>query len=182
MMIELHLPPAPSSNRYWRHAAIGGQARVFVSADAKAYRREVAWIARAQGVNAVVAGRLSVVGYLFPSRPKDADRRIKRMGDAWDDSVRCIDTDNAIKVLLDALTGVVWADDSQVWSIAMHRMEPVGPAGLVLQITRHVRPQPVFRRAFGEQIPTTEAMFGRAAATTTDPAPAAPTSRSQDRT
>ena len=54
----------------------------------------------------------------------------------------------------------MWHDDAQVWSIAMHRMEPVGPAGLVLQITRHVRPQPVFRRAFGEQIPTTKAMFG----------------------
>ncbi|MFX7793104.1 RusA family crossover junction endodeoxyribonuclease, partial [Acinetobacter baumannii] len=55
---------------------------------------------------------------------------------AWDDTVRCIDLDNAKKVLLDALKGVAIEDDQWVRRIVAERMEPdADGARVVLTVT-----------------------------------------------
>ena len=47
----------------------------------------------------------------------------------WDDSVQCIDLDNAQKVMFDALKGVVFVDDDMIFRINGQRAEPdeMGP-------------------------------------------------------
>lgn len=122
-MIRLTLPIPPSANVYWRHAAIRGQARVFLSAAAKAYREDAAWRARLSGVQPI-EGRVALTVRLYPHRPKDWQKRQRKDPETWDDSVQCIDLGNCEKVLSDALNGVAWVDDKLHRRIVLERMEP----------------------------------------------------------
>lgn len=124
MTIRLRLPIPPSGNRYWRHAVVAGSARVYVSSEAEAYKQEIAWIARAAGVRQPIPGRVCVEIRLFPARPKDWARRARKNPDGWDDTVQCIDLDNARKVLYDALSGIAFDDDKWVRKDAGERCEP----------------------------------------------------------
>lgn len=122
-MIRLTLPYPPSANRYWRHSARGGFAKVHLSAEAKAYREDVAWRARLAGMQPI-AGRVALTVRLFPHLPKDWQRRQRKDPETWDDTVQCIDLGNCEKVLSDALNGVAWRDDSQHRRIVLERMPP----------------------------------------------------------
>jgi crossover junction endodeoxyribonuclease RusA len=97
----------------------------YVTQEAKLYKDEVARIARECGVTEPIPGRVQIDVRLYPHRPMDWQARQRKLGAAWDDSVRSIDLDNANKVLLDALKGVVIVDDN--WQVRRHvseRMEP----------------------------------------------------------
>ncbi|SDV49219.1 RusA family crossover junction endodeoxyribonuclease [Chitinasiproducens palmae] len=133
--IRLVLPYPPSVNAYWRHRSIrGGGVSVYVSAEGKAFKAQVAAIALAAGFRTPLAGRVAVAYTLYPRRPQDWQRRVRRLGDAWHDTVNCIDLDNAQKALLDALTGVAFVDDAWVRRIVAERAEPDGDARLVVTI------------------------------------------------
>lgn len=88
------LPYPPSANAYWRNV----HGRVVVSAEARAYKRKVALLARGKPLE----GPLSLVAHVY--RPRKAG-----------------DLDNSLKVLCDALNGVAWVDDSQVVEIHAFR-------------------------------------------------------------
>jgi crossover junction endodeoxyribonuclease RusA len=96
-------------------------------------------MAKAAGVLAPITGRVSIDVKLYPNRPQDFKKRQRDHGDAWDDTVMCIDLDNANKVLLDALKGVAIEDDKWVRSMTAERMEPDGEARVVVTIRRYVR-------------------------------------------
>lgn len=132
--ITLTLPYPPSCNRYWRSYARGGRSVVVVSEEAKAYRSAVLAAALVAGVRRPILGRVAVDVRLYPSRPADWAKRQRINPDAWDDSVRCIDLDNANKVLLDAIKGCLIDDDRWVRSITAERMEPDGEARVVLTV------------------------------------------------
>lgn len=138
-MIVLTLPYPVSANRYWKTAARGGRAMTYVSGEAKDYRAKVAAIARARGIFSPMYGRVEVAVQLYPHRPLDHKKRMRDHGAAWDDTVSCIDLDNANKVLLDSLKGVVIQDDKWVRRLTSERMEPDGEARVVL----YVRSMPV---------------------------------------
>lgn len=112
-----------------------GVAMTYVSAEAKSYKAQVGWIAKAAGVRAPLSGRVAVSIQLYPAMPKDAKARMRKLGDCWDDGVRALDIDNTIKVTVDSLNGVVFVDDRQVWRITAERMEPDGDARAVVTIT-----------------------------------------------
>jgi crossover junction endodeoxyribonuclease RusA len=122
-VIELALPYPISANRYWRPVNIGNHVTIVPTKEAKAYREAVSWQARAAGVKPIT-GRVSVEVELYPNRPQDWQKRQREHGDAWDDTVLCLDLDNANKVLLDALKGVAFEDDKWVRSLSSRRMEP----------------------------------------------------------
>jgi crossover junction endodeoxyribonuclease RusA len=61
---------------------------------------------------------------LYPNRPQDFKTRMRKHGATWDDTVQCLDIDNANKVLLDALKGVAIEDDKWVRRLSSERMEP----------------------------------------------------------
>lgn len=106
----------------------------YVSAEAKAYKQEVGWLAKAAGIRQPIAGRVAVSYTLYPKRPLDWAKRAAKDPAAWDDGVLCIDLDNAQKVLFDALKGVVIEDDKWVRRIEAERAEPDGEARLVVRI------------------------------------------------
>lgn len=133
-MIELTLPYPISANRYWRPVRIGARITIVPTSDAKAFKREVQLLAQAAGVRPFAAGRVSLDVTLYPARPQDAARRMRLDPLSWDDSVRSIDLDNALKVLIDAIKGPVIEDDRWVWEIRARRAEPDGEARTVLRI------------------------------------------------
>lgn len=137
--ILLTLPYPISANRYWASRVVrprGGKEFVstYVTPEAKAYKTEVGWLAKAAGVRGPIAGRVAIAYTLYPNLPQDWQRRMRKDGTAWDDSVMCIDLDNAQKVLLDALKGVVIEDDKWVRRITAERAEPDGDARIVVSI------------------------------------------------
>lgn len=120
-----------SANRYWQTRVMnaksaGGRAMAttFLSAEAKAYKKHVAAVALAAGVRAPIMGRVQIDIRLYPNRPQDWKTRQRKLGNAWDDTVLCLDLDNTSKVLLDALKGVAMDDDKWVRRIISERMEP----------------------------------------------------------
>ena len=137
-MITLTLPYPISANRYWatRVVKMAGKPRAmtYVTTEAKAFKDQVAWIAKAAGVRAPITGRVAISYTLHPHCPQDALRRMKRDPYGWDDTVQCIDLDNAQKVLLDALKGVCMEDDKWVRRITAERGMPVDGGKLVVTI------------------------------------------------
>ncbi|TAN09524.1 MAG: RusA family crossover junction endodeoxyribonuclease [Chitinophagaceae bacterium] len=146
-MIVVTLPYPISANRYWRTRVIKPKAgpaivSTYVSTEAKAYKQEVGWLLRAAGVREPLQGRVSIAYTLYPHRPQDWQTRQRKLGDAWQDTVQCIDLDNAQKVLLDALKGIAFEDDVWVRRITAERAEPDGEARIVVTIARLAVEQP----------------------------------------
>lgn len=131
---QMTLPYPVSSNRYWSHGIVKGHAVTFVTKEAKAYRAQVAWLAKQAGLRIPLDGRVSLHVKLFPQRPLDFAKRAQRQPDTWDDDVRCIDLGNCEKVLSDALNGVAWIDDKQLRRIVLDRCEPDGEARVEVTI------------------------------------------------
>ena len=135
--VTLTLPYPVSTNMYWRtYMPKGFKAPVTtLSKEAKEYKATVARIAREHGVVSPIKGRVAVSYTLFPKSPQDYARRMKADPLRWDDIVQCLDLDNALKVMLDSLKGVVFDDDKWVRRILAERAEPDGEARLVVTIT-----------------------------------------------
>lgn len=140
--ITLTLPYPLSANRYWRPVKLGAHISIVPTTEAKAFRKDIAARCRDQGVHAPLAGRVHIDVKLYPARPQDWQRRMRVDGAAWDDTVRCIDIDNANKVLLDALKDVAIEDDKWVRRLTSERMEPDGEARVVVTITAMPVAQP----------------------------------------
>lgn len=97
--MKITLPYPPTGNLYWRH----WRNRVVRSPEATKYRQGVRLRALSQGLRPTTEEVvLSVAMY-----------RPRRMGDL----------DNSLKVLIDALRGVAFEDDSQVVEIHAIRFE-----------------------------------------------------------
>lgn len=147
MTLTVTLPYPISANRYWRTRVVKpkcGPAIVstYVSAEAKAYKATVVRLLREAGVREPITGRVAIAYKLYPHRPQDYRARVRKFGDAWQDTVQCIDLDNAQKVLFDALKGIAFEDDAWVRRITAERPEPDGEARLVVTITPIATPQP----------------------------------------
>lgn len=134
-MIILTLPYPISANRYWRPVRIGAHITIVPTKEAKLYRARVESIAVAAGVRRPIFGRVQIDVRLYPNRPQDWQKRMRTNGATWDDTVQCIDLDNANKVLLDSLKGIAIEDDKWVRKIVAERMEPDGEARVVVTIT-----------------------------------------------
>jgi crossover junction endodeoxyribonuclease RusA len=137
--LRIVLPYPLSANRYWRPVPIGGHVTIVPTKEAKAYRKDVATLCAAAGIRKPLQGRIWVDVQLYPHRPQDWQARQRKLGEEWDDGVRCIDLDNANKVLLDSLTGVAIEDDGWVWRLSGQRMEPdTEGARVVVRIGRMI--------------------------------------------
>lgn len=124
--MKLVLPYPISANVYWRTVVPKGAkfANTYVSPEAVSYKRDVKIIAFDHGIRKPIAGRVSIVVELYPHRPLDWEKRARRDPMNWDDTVQCLDLDNALKVLLDSLRKIVITDDAWVRRIQAERMEP----------------------------------------------------------
>lgn len=138
-MLILTLPYPLSANKYWQPVHVGNHISIVPTKDAKKFRELIGWKAKAQGARTPIKGRVAVDVKLYPHRPLDFKKRMREFGDAWDDTVTCIDLDNANKVLLDALKGVAIEDDKWVRSLTAERMEPDGEARVIVTIRPYIR-------------------------------------------
>lgn len=108
-MSTLTLPYPPSGNRYWRHA----KGRTYLSAEARAYRAAVARVAPTLPLDGPVSVTLTVY------RPRKAG-----------------DLDNTFKVLLDALNGLAWHDDSQIEELHGYRHDDKDAPRVEVEVKR----------------------------------------------
>lgn len=125
----LTLPYPISANRYWASRTVTPRGKpaftsTYVTPEAKAYKAQVQKLALVAGVRKPIAGRVRVEFTLYPNRPQDWQKRMRKDGAAWDDTVQCLDLDNAQKVVLDSLKDVVFQDDAWVREISARRAEP----------------------------------------------------------
>jgi crossover junction endodeoxyribonuclease RusA len=125
-VISLVLPYPVSANRYWISFYAPKLKRVIVgpTKEAKQYKRDVGYIARAAGFTTPWTGRVGMSIVLHPHRPLDWAKRAARDPLGWEDTVQCIDLGNCEKVLEDALEGIVYVDDKQIWHVTKDRAEP----------------------------------------------------------
>lgn len=98
MQIKLTLPLPPSANRYWRK---GGGGVLYVSEEARKYK-EIVWICKA--VKNPFLKDVEITVKVF---------RARKSGDL----------DNKLKVLFDALQGVIYKNDSQITVIHAFRFD-----------------------------------------------------------
>ena len=117
-MIKLDLPYPISVNRYWKF----WQGSPRVSKEAKAYKQEVALIAKIAGANPV-DGDVKVTIVLHPKQNQDGSPSRTRM-----------DLDNTQKVALDALNGIAYMDDKQIVHIVTSLGEAKPKGGLSVSV------------------------------------------------
>jgi crossover junction endodeoxyribonuclease RusA len=134
-MLTITLPYPLSANKYWRPVPVNGHVTIVPTKEAKAFKSEIGWLLRSAGVRSPFLGRVKIHLDLYPKRPQDWQMRMRKHGANWDDTVQCIDIDNARKVLYDAFKGVLILDDKWVWSDSANRCEPDGEARVVVTIT-----------------------------------------------
>jgi crossover junction endodeoxyribonuclease RusA len=144
---ELTLPYPISGNRYIGERVVarpGGKKPFtihYLTAEAKEYKAECKRIAKAAGVKPIL-GPVEYEFELYPHLPQDWAKRARRDPVWWDLTVQCLDLDNARKVLLDALNGIAWTDDSRIRKDPGEIMVPDGHARCVLRIKPYERPHP----------------------------------------
>jgi crossover junction endodeoxyribonuclease RusA len=146
-MPTLVLPYPISANRYWGRRIVKpktGKPIIvdYVTPEARAYREEVAWIARAAGLVKPLQGRVTVEVDLYPHRPLDWQKRMRVDPLLWADTVQCIDLGNCEKVLGDALNGVGYVDDKLIWHMPLTKHEPDGKARVVVRLSPFVTHSP----------------------------------------
>lgn len=124
--VKLVLPWPVSANRYWMSFWATKLRRVITAPtkEAEAYKEECGWRAKEAGVRAPFSGPVTLNVLLIP------ENKI------------CMDLDNALKVSIDALKGVVYEDDRQVYRIVAERCEPdpVGGKRLEIEVLPYVAP------------------------------------------
>ena len=142
MKYTMTLPYPLSANKYWRPVVIKGHSTIVPTKEAKAYKDEIGWLVKKAGIRSPLAGRVRVHICLYPGLPQDHAKRKREDPMNWDDDVRCIDLDNARKVLYDAFKGVLFTDDRWVWADSAERMEPIGAACVHVTVEQIVRQSP----------------------------------------
>ncbi|KXX64195.1 hypothetical protein AY586_14705 [Marichromatium gracile] len=118
-MIEVRLPYPPGANRLWRVA----RGKVIATDAAKNWKRETALRAKVAGVRPTKQA-VAVEMVLHP--------RLTAKGVA---SQTRLDVDAPIKVTLDALQDVAYADDRQVLSVSSRIGSPIRDGGLTVRIS-----------------------------------------------
>lgn len=95
----------------------------YVSAEAKAYKEHVGWLAKASGVK--ITSNLIILAYTL--HPK-----LTVKGEA--SKVR-LDLSNCLKVMEDALNGIAYVDDKQVIEIHGKVGDPVKDGAITVTVT-----------------------------------------------
>lgn len=116
-VVQMDYPPG--TNRLWRHV----RGRTVLSKEARDWINHSAWQARAAGVSPT-DGPVAIRITLHP--------RITAKGKP--SKVR-LDVDAPIKITLDALEGVAYANDRQVTRLSAEIGHPVAEGGLTVEVS-----------------------------------------------
>ena len=133
--MKLVLPYSVSANRYWVTFAYFDRqtkkpkAVTVPSAEAKAYKEAVGWIAKAAGVKEPTTKPVHLRYTLCPRTRKDGSA-----------SQVVLDLGNALKVAEDALQGIVYVNDRQVKKIDAEYGDPTPDGALVVEVLDYQPP------------------------------------------
>lgn len=111
--VALYLPEPPSANRWWRNV----RGRMVLSREAREYKARVALFA-SFGAARVIRAPTTVSVKLIWHRGRKSGDLDKRLG-----------------VLLDALQGVAYENDSQITRITAERFDSPGRYSVVVHVT-----------------------------------------------
>jgi len=124
--VRLVLPYPVSANRYWISFYAPKAKRVFTgpTKEAEAFKEECGWRAKAAGVRSPFTGHVELRVRLVPENKV------------------CMDLDNALKVTVDALKGIVYEDDDQVMRIVAERADadPMGGKRVEVEVLPYSMP------------------------------------------
>lgn len=101
--------------------------RTIITSDnpkAKSWQRSIAWIAQANMNGRLLSGPIAIQATFYLPRPSSLPREITA-------PVRKPDLDKLVRCLCDALTGVVYGDDSQVTEIAVSKRFDAAPGARI---------------------------------------------------
>lgn len=152
------LPYPVSANAYWATRVIPANrttgkpamAITYVTKEAEAYKQTVAWMLRGAGVRDKIRGRVFVGIQLYAKRPLDWQKRQRKLGAEWDNSVQRMDLDNARKVLNDSLKDIVIEDDFWIWKDEGEVMEPDEHGARIVVTIKSVAKEQPQTGLFGE--------------------------------
>lgn len=128
-MRRLVLPYPPSMNRMWATHVPKGWTRAvtYLTPEAKAYKSEVGWLAKAAGFRTPTTRPIALKLTLVPKNGV------------------VMDLSNCLKVAEDALQGVAYVNDRQVKAIELEYGEPDGKGALIVEIDEFIpAPPPLF--------------------------------------
>jgi crossover junction endodeoxyribonuclease RusA len=117
-MQRIVIPKPISANRYWRHF----RGVAVLSDAARDYKRDVAILARLDGIHHPMQGEIEVFLSYHPHKPKRITGNIRRL-----------DLDNTLKVTIDSLNGIAWLDDAQIVKIHARVAEPIEGGSIVVE-------------------------------------------------
>lgn len=117
--MKLILPYPISANRYWVSFYATKLKRVCTgpTGDAKAYKAECGWLAKAAGYRTPTKRQVTLDITLVPKNGI------------------VMDLDNCLKVSIDALKGIIYVDDKQVREIHARYGQPDGKGALIVEVT-----------------------------------------------
>lgn len=116
--MKLNLPYPISANRYWRRSGHF----VHISAEAKKYKQDAHLLAIAAKIRPI-GGDVFLSVRVSP--------KLTKKGAA---SKVCLDLDNCLKVLIDCLIGIAYADDKQVRKIVAEYGIPIKGGGVEVEV------------------------------------------------
>jgi crossover junction endodeoxyribonuclease RusA len=119
--VKLTLPYPVSANRYWTVVRIAGHCAITKTKRARQYQEEVGWIARRAGCNPTLEPLQMKVKVYARDRRK-------------------FDIDNVLKVLGDAMNGIIYYDDTQIVRIEAEKFEPDGNPRAEVEISSYRQP------------------------------------------
>jgi crossover junction endodeoxyribonuclease RusA len=108
------LPYPPSANSIWRNVVIKGQARTYLSTEARTYKLNAAKVALAAGCTPL-DGDISMTLKVY---------RPRKVGDLG----------NREKILSDSLNGIAYHDDKQITEIHLYRFDDKSNARVEVEI------------------------------------------------
>mgnify|MGYP000857393862 FL=1 len=117
-MIIVQLPYPPSTNRMWRNY----RGRQVLSAEGRAYKANVGWLAKAAGAK-VVEHDVALIVTLHPRTNLDGTA-----------SAVVLDLSNSIKLAEDALQGIAYANDKQIKRLSAAYGNPMKDGGLTVAV------------------------------------------------
>lgn len=117
-MATVKLPYPISANRYWRRSGHF----LHVSAEAKKYKRDAHLLAIAAKIRPIDGAVFMSVRVSPRLTKKGAESKV------------LLDLDNCLKVLIDCLIGIAYADDKQVRKIVAEYVEPIEGGGVEVEV------------------------------------------------
>ena len=121
MRVDFEIPGSPVAKGRPRFSTARGTVRTYTPEKTAEYENLVK-LSYMEQVNIKLTGQIAAVIYAyFPIPKSESKKRHKLMADGEIMHTKRPDADNIAKTVLDALNGIAFDDDSQVWKLIVYK-------------------------------------------------------------